>query len=250
MMVNAQFSESASDDAFADFDDDGLSEMAVGRFPVKTAQETTVIVNKVLAYEQYALGDTQQRGAVMVSDQSDAFYDFVAFTMQVRESLPPTMSVLLINRADADTATIRQQIMTAINQGPGLVNYLGHGSVGVWTGEGLLTIEDAANMTNSQRLSIFVMMTCLNGNFAEVATESLGEAVIETPTGGAVAAWTSSGLTIPYGQVAVSKHLYELLFAGTPIRLGDATKEAKAATADPDIRRLSILFGDPAMRFR
>ncbi len=249
MMVDATYTEAASDDALADFDNDGLAEMAVGRLPVTTAQQATLIVNKIFTYEQAAAGDTKARGALMVSDQPDS-YDFVAFTNQVRASLPNDMAVQFINRVDGDTPSVRAQIMAAINQGKGVVNYLGHGSVGVWSGAPLLSIEDAANFTNSPGLSIFVMMTCLNGSFVEVGTDSLAEAIIKAPNGGGVAVWASSGLTIPYGQVAISSKFYELLFTGQAARLGDAAKAAKLQTADPDIRRLSVFFGDPSMRFR
>jgi hypothetical protein len=249
MMVDSTYSEAASDDTLADFDNDGLAEMAVGRLPVTTAQEAALIVSKIMTYEGASAGDTKQRGAVMVSDQPDS-YDFVSFTNQVRTSLPPDMNVQFINRADGDTQTVRTQILNAINQGPGVVNYLGHGSVGVWSGAGLLTVADAQLFTNIQHPSIFVMMTCLNGSFIEVGTDSLGEAIIKAPNGGAVSVWASSGLTVPYGQVDISKRFYELLFTGQATRLGDAAKDAKLQTTDPDIRRLSIFFGDPAMRFR
>ncbi len=250
IMVDGMFSQSPSDDAFVDFDNDGLPELAVGRLPVRTSQDTTVLVNKILNYEMTVPGDTQQRGAVMVSDTFDGSYDFEAFTADVRTSLPPTMAVQFINRSAGDTATIRGQIQTAINLGPGVVNYLGHGSVGVWTGAGLLTVTDPPNFTNGPRLSIFVMMTCLNGAFTEENGESLAESIIKAPNGGAVAVWASSGLTIPFGQIDVSKQFYTLLFTGQTQRIGDATKQAKASTSDMDVRRLSILFGDPAMRFR
>jgi hypothetical protein len=250
LMVDSNFSESPSDDAFVDFNDDGLPELAVGRLPATTSQDTTVLVNKILNYEMGVPGDTLQRGAVMVSDLFDGSYDFEAFSLDVRTSLPPTMAVQYINRSAGDTATIRGQIQTAVNLGPGVVNYLGHGSVGVWTGAGLLTVTDPPNFNNSQRLSIFVMMTCLNGAFTEVNGESLAESILKAPNGGAVAVWASSGLTIPYGQVSVSKQFYTLLFSGQTPRIGDATRQAKASTNDMDVRRLSILFGDPAMRFR
>ena len=250
MMVDGIFSEAPSDDSLADFDGDGIGDLPVGRFPVTTAQETTVIVNKILSYEQTSAGDTQQRGAVMVSDLTDANYNFEAFTAEVRTSLPPTMNVQLINRSGGDTATVRGQIMSAINVGPGVVNYLGHGSVGVWTGAGLLTTTDPPNFTNTPRLSLFVMMTCLNGAFTEVGTDSLAESILKAPGGGAVGVWASSGLTVPFGQVSVSKQFYTLLFTGQALRLGDATKAAKLATTDQDIRRFSIFFGDPSMRFR
>lgn len=249
LMVDSLFTESPSDDAFADFNNDGLPELAVGRFPVQTPADVTLIINKIITYEQGMPGDTLARGAVMVSDQPDG-YDFLAFTNDVRTSLPMAMNVQYINRAEGTTEQVRGQIQTAINAGPGVVNYLGHGSVGVWTGAGLLTIEDAQGMTNSQRLTIFVMMTCLNGSFTEVGTDSLAEAILKAPNGGAVGVWASSGLTIPYGQVSVSKQFYTLLFNGQVQRVGDATAQAKVATTDMDVRRLSVFFGDPTMRFR
>jgi hypothetical protein len=44
--------------------------------------------------------------------------------------------------------------------------------------------------------------------------------------------------------------LVRLLFSGTPITLGDATRAAKAAASDMDVRRTWILFGDPTTRLR
>jgi hypothetical protein len=250
IMVDGAFSESPSDSALADFDKDGIEDLALGRLPVETAEETTLVVNKILTYEQASPGNTQSRGAVMVSDAFDGIYDFEAFTADVRTSLPPLMNVQFINRSAGDTATIRGQIMSAINLGPGVVNYLGHGSVGVWTGVSLLQVKDTYNFTNNQQFSIFVMMTCLNGAFTEVGTDSLGEAILRAPTGGGVAVWASTGLTVPYGQVSISKEFYTRLFTGQSLRVGDAARTAKLTTIDMDIRRLSVLFGDPSMRFR
>jgi hypothetical protein len=249
-MVDGLFSQSPSDDSIADFDNDGIGDLPIGRFPATTPAQVSTIINKILIYEAASPGDTQQRGAVMVSDLTDANYNFEDFSMQVRASLPPTMSVQFINRSAGDTATIRGQIMTAINQGPGVINYLGHGSVGVWTGASLLTITDTQNFTNNQRPSLFVMMTCLNGAFTEPGTDSLGESILRAPNGGGAAVWASTGLTIPFGQVSISQQFYTLLFTGQALRFGDATKAAKLATMDMDIRRLSIFLGDPTMRFR
>ncbi len=250
IMVDGVFSEAPSDDSFADLDGDGIGDVPVGRLPVSTTNEAALVVDKIIRYEQAAPGDIQQRGAVMVSDLTDASYNFEQFTLEVRQSLPPTMAVQFINRSAADNTTIHDQIIAAVNLGPGIVNYLGHGSVGVWSGGPILSTPDPVNFTNSQRLSIFVMMTCQNGAFTEVGTDSLAEAIIKAQNGGAVAIWASSGLTVPFGQVAISKQFYELLFSGQALRFGDAAKTAKLATVDMDIRRLSVFFGDPTLRFR
>ena len=93
-------------------------------------------------------------------------------------------------------------------------------------------------------------MTCLNGQFYDLWTESLAEALLKAPAGGAAAVWASSALTEPSAQAPMDEELFRGLFAGAAARLGDATARAKAATSDLDVRRSWILFGDPTMRLR
>jgi hypothetical protein len=139
--------------------------------------------------------------------------------------------------------------LSAINQGPLLVNFIGHGSVEIWRGS-ILTSDDAEDLTNGNQLPFFVNMTCLNGNFHDLYTESLAEALLKAPQGGAVAVWSSSGLTYPQGQAPMNQELIRLLFNGESLRLGEATMRAKAATPDQDVRKTWILFGDPSMKLR
>lgn len=248
LMVETAFMEATSDDALADFDNDGLAEMSVGRLPVRTSQEASTLINKIISYDQGGLDDPVERGAIIVSDRPDS-YDFEEAAGEIRAQLPARMPVQMINRDDADLNTVRSQIITGINRGPMIVTYVGHGSVGVWTGDGLLSVADVSQMTND-RLPLFVMTTCLNGSYMEVGTDSLAEAMVKAPQGGGVAAWASSGLTEPGSQVELTQRLYQILFGAERVRLGDAIREAKAATSDPDIRRTWILLGDPTMRMK
>ena len=144
----------------------------------------------------------------------------------------------------------RTRLLDAITQGQKVVNYIGHGSVNLWSGS-LMTNEDAANLTNGERLPLFVMMTCLNGYFHDPALDSLAESLLKAENGGAIAVWTSTGMTNPEDQLVLNKQLYQLLFAtGNAITLGEATVRAKAAVTDGDIRRTWILLGDPTMRLK
>ena len=78
---------------------------------------------------------------------------------------------------------MKAQILAAINQGKTIVNYNGHGSVNQWRGN-ILTNEDAASMTNSQKLAMFIMMTCLNGYFDDPVLDSLAESLPKANGGG------------------------------------------------------------------
>ena len=66
------------------------------------------------------------------------------------------------------------------------MNYTGHGSVERWSRRAVFGDTDAAALANRERLPVFVLMTCLNGFFADVFTESLAEGLMLSPNGGAV----------------------------------------------------------------
>jgi hypothetical protein len=121
--------------------------------------------------------------------------------------------------------------------------------VDLWRGS-LLTASDADSLTNGSALPLMIGMTCLNGFFQTPYVESLAEALLKAETGGAVAVWTSSGLTYPEPQSLMNKELVRLLFNGQGLTLGEAVAQAKAATTDQDVRRSWILFGDPTTRLR
>jgi len=93
-------------------------------------------------------------------------------------------------------------------------------------------------------------MTCLNGMFDDVFSESLAETFLKAPNGGAAAVWASSGLTEPAAQSVMNQALFQLLFHGGSVRIGDAVRQAKSAVSDADVRRTWILFGDPTMTLR
>lgn len=245
-LIDTNLMETSSDDWFADFNNSGVAEIAIGRLPGRTAAEISLMVSKILTYEQERTNNTPLREAVLVSDNG-----FERQTSDTRALLPASIPTSTLSRSIiANDDLMRAQIMNALNNGPMLVNYYGHGSIGVWTGSALLDNTLASTLSNTEKPSIYVMMTCLNGYASDASLDSLAEASLKAPNGGAVAVWASSGFTEPPPQFALSSEFYRLLFTGTPLRLGDATRTAKAASPNIDVRRTWILFGDPAMRVR
>lgn len=245
-LLYAGLMETASDDWLADFNNDGVPELALGRLPVRTVEEAERIISKIVAFSP----DSAGQGAVLVADRNDEYNDFEAASQTVQGLLPQGTSVQVINRGNQDTNTVRSQIIGGINQGPLVVNYFGHGSVGLWTGAGLLNTSDAAALTNGGRLPLFTMMTCLNGFFHDVTGESMSEALLKAEQGGAIAVWASSGLTEMSGQALIDQQMYGAIFGQQAVALGDAVRAAKSATQDQGVRRTWIFFGDPTMRLR
>jgi len=245
-LVDTAYMETASDDWLADFNGDGIGDLGVGRLPGRTAAEISLMVNKLLTYEQERQAGLPPRGALMVADTG-----FEEHSNQTSALLPPTIAVETINRsAIGNDDMVRTQIVESINEGPVIVNYYGHGSVQVWTGSGILDSAVADTLANGNKLSLFLMMTCLNGYSHDVYVDSLGESVLKAPNGGAVSVWASSGFTEPQPQFDLDTEFYRQLFGTSGLRLGQAIRSAKAATSDMDVRRTWILLGDPSMRIR
>jgi hypothetical protein len=245
-LIDTGFMETASDDWLVDFSNRSQADVALGRLPGRTAAEISLMVSKIMAYEQERELNVPLRGAVMVADTG-----FESKSAGTRALLPPSVTAQSLNRADiGNDDLMRGQLVNALNQGPMIVNFYGHGSVRVWTGAGVLDSDLADNLTNANRPSIYMMMTCLNGYAHDAYIDSLSESVLKAQNGGAVAVWASSGFTAADPQFAMNLQFYRLLFGGPPLRLGEAAREAKLATPNLDVRRTWILFGDPTMRVR
>jgi hypothetical protein len=247
-LIDTAILETASDDWFVDFSGDGLPKMAVGRLPVRTIEEAQTVVSKILSYEQSAprMGDV-----LLVADiQGEEDLDFEAGSSQVEALLPSGVMIYRIYRSQfGDDEQVHSELLRRLNEGKLLVNYLGHGSVAIWRGD-IFDSDDAAALTNGVRLPFVVSMTCLNGFFQDPSMDSLAEDLLKATQGGALAVWTSSGLTEPEGQLEMDKELTRSLLNGESLTIGEAVQRAKAATDDGDVRRTWILFGDPTTRLK
>jgi hypothetical protein len=247
-LIDTVYLETASDDWFVDFNGDGLPEMAVGRLPVQTAEEAAIVVSKIVGYEKSG----KKNEVLLVADRVDNSddFNFEGASEELRALLPAYITIRKIFRGQfSSDAQAKRELLNGINQGALLVNFIGHGSTEIWRGS-ILTSDDADSLTNGLRLPFFISMTCLNGFFQDVYTESLAEALLKAKGGGAVAVWSSSGLTEPDKQAVMNKELIKLLFGREPITLGEATARAKGSVSDPDVRKTWILFGDPTTRLK
>ena len=243
-LIDTIFMEASSDDWFADFDGDGVPELAVGRLPVGTGEATERLIAKILGYDESSPPDEM----LLVADANDE-YDFEGASAELHPLVPGGVRAVDLNRGQMGDAAAKAALLDAIARGQRYVNYTGHGNVNQWHGN-LLTNEDAVVLDNADHLPVFFMMTCLNGYFNDPALDSIAEKLLLNPRGGAVAVWASSGQTLPGGQWLINQEMYRQMFGGPQVRIGDAVRAAKMATTDIDVRQTWILFGDPTMTLK
>lgn len=247
-LVDATYNETSSDDWLADFNNDGIADIAVGRLPVRTASDAGLVIGKIV---NFAPANVPQNALLVADDPgTPAQFDFETASDDVQALLPASMTVQRVNVRTDGAAQATTNIINGFNQGRAVVNYSGHGNVDVWSGSSVFTVANATALTNGNKLPFVIVMDCLNGYFHDPNLLSLSEAFLLAPNGGAVAAFASSGLTSTPGQRQMELQLYASLYGPQPIAVGDAIKTAKAATSDIDVRHTWIYFGDPSIKIR
>jgi hypothetical protein len=244
-LVDTVYTETGSDETLADFNDDGLAELAVGRIPARDAATVTLALNKLTNFEQ-TVGQGLNRGVLFVSDFPDG-YDFQALSTRLSDQLPAGIPRTMINRGQANASSL---LMTELNAGRFLVNYSGHGATAAWATNAFFSGAQASELTNTDKLSIFTMLTCLNGYFVS-QSDSLSEFLLKNPNGGAVATWASTGLTTSGVQELMATRFYNQIAAGNITRMGDLIKDAKQTiNSGRDVRLSWVLIGDPMMKVK
>jgi hypothetical protein len=234
------------DDWMADFDEDGVPELAIGRLPVRTAEQSAAVVAKIVGYDRRPM--TAARNGLLVAGLNVG-WDFEAVATNFAQVLAPFLTPqTAFQSQSAGDAAFRSSIIDVMNQGPNVVSYIGHGSNGTWAGT-VFTSADARALQNADRLSFYVMTTCLNGYVVDPNRESLGESLVEAPHGGAIAVWASSALASASENLTINRELFARLYEGSA-PIGEKVIAAKRAVPDSDVRRSMVLLGDPATRIQ
>lgn len=243
-MIDTIYTETGSDDTLTDLNNDGLAEIPIGRLPVRNAAEVTHLFNKVTNFEQ-TVAQGLDRGVLCASDLPEG-YDFAALCVRVMNELPESVAKTYVNRGEPNSGTL---LLNQMNTGKFFVNYSGHGHVSTWATSTFFGNATANSLANSN-LSIFTMLTCLNGYFVEVDSNSLSETLLSAQNG-AVITWSSTGLTTPDIQEVMARRFYHQVSFGNMTRIGDLANDAKSViNSGRDVRLSWVLLGDPTLKVK
>jgi len=251
MMIQTRFGgETGSDVLLADINDDPWPELAIGRLPAQTSAQVEAYVSKVLDYEGHPLDPHGARNILAVADGQERY--FKSDAAQFLDSFPANFNTTLLTpKAGEENAS--QAVVEAIEQGPWLTAYFGHGSINMWGKDKLFTIEDVNQLSNGDHLPIMLNFTCLTGLFSHPKQDSLTESLLWHPDGGAIAVLAPTSLTLSRDQKPLSSALVQSLLQPTNQRLGDVVLEAwrqmpvESGNA-LDVMMTFLLFGDPALK--
>ena len=238
-----------ADPLFADVSGDGVPDVPIGRFPVRTLAELDAMIAKTAQYAGKDYGHT----AVMAADRFDAVakMSFKFHSDQILEQLGQDWGAQRAYLDDLSLSDARSALLAAINAGTALTSYVGHSGPTAWTFSGLFSSADAAGLSNSGRPTVVVQWGCWNTYHVEPLYNTLGHNFLLFGDRGAAAVLGSATLMETESALRLSEKLAPLIgSSGTTVGSAvTAAKQALAAEAPELVDAILgwTILGDPAL---
>ncbi len=237
--------------------------IGIGRFPVRYTTDANQVVDKLYNYVEnpeygawrnrvLMIADDQDNGVHM--DQSERLFANMKksgngsdyrYTHLFTDSYDMEMTATGQSYPQATT-----DLLSTINQGVGLVTYIGHANPQQWSHESLLLYSDFLSFSN-KRLPIFYTATC---EFCRWDADFISGAEVlwNNPTAGAIAL-ISTNRTVYIAQNGVlSEYFGNNVFLkdtdNKPRRIGDIMRRAKNSYKNDENKLRYVIIGDPALR--
>jgi hypothetical protein len=241
--------EIATDNWYADLDDDGIPDVAIGRLPADSPQDLSVMVGKILAYETGQFpGPWCQRinfiaGVGGLGPLIDPVVE-MATRKYLTDGIPAEYATSMTyanwrspfcpSPSQFHTATVNR-----FNEGCLFWVYIGHGypyqldRVRVpGSTHHILSTADMPRLENRQGMPIAIFLACYTGAY-DLPYDCLAEQMLRSP-GGPVAVFAGSRVTMPYGMAVLGTGLMDEYFRQRRETLGEVILYAKRQMMDSD----------------
>ncbi len=249
-----------SDDYFAMITTNTYPEIAVGRYPVSSANELDIMLNNFRRYTQSPKPGDWRNSMLFLADDfvnGDATNDFqhTEDMQDLTETLNPSVYQAKIFAEEweydqfLNKPRVRDEMFKQINQGKFLWYYVGHGSFDVLGMQNYFTgATDMVRFQNPDMLPIFIAAACEVSSFDHWAYESLGQKTVLLDNRGAIASVGATRKSFPDPN-----HGLMVNFVGNMVNfrnpVGYSLINAKLRyTQSTTNDEMYILFGDPNLR--
>jgi hypothetical protein len=250
-------------------------DIGIGRITAANTGDARIIIDKIKRYEDPAtFGDWRTVFSIAADDDVNSSsndrdlhvlnadvtaerIDFDASGVRLNKIYQFSYP-LEITSAGRRFPQASQAFVDAFNNGSLVINYSGHGSEQILSAERLFQSSDIPRLTNRDRPTIFVTVTCSFGRFDDVSDQSGAEKTLFWPNGGSVASFTTTRVVYTSANQEIDNFGMNIQLTlqmttrdsdGLPKRLGEIYQNVKNTTPGASFNgRKFILLGDPAMR--
>lgn len=238
--------------------------VAVGRFPVRSAAEAENAVDKLLAYVSDPGRESWRNNVLMLADDQDSGQHLDQTEKMYANMIASDKGKdyqyerLYLDNFERQLTSVgmeypgaKKRLMDKLEEGQALMTYIGHANTVSWTHEHLLNWHDITSFKNT-RLPVLYAATCEFARWdadeysgAEVlwANRKSGFIAMICPSR-SVFINMNGPLSAQFGKYALIRNS-----DGSPTRLGDSYVNMKNGITSSDDNKLRYaLMGDPAMR--
>lgn len=243
------------------------SDLGIGRFPVTTASEAKVLVDKSIRHMTNANAGSWKNLVCFLGDDGDEnehmkYADDVAERVKAQNPEVEVKKIMwdTYNRVSTAKNNTYPEVTTLLkklmNDGALVMNYTGHASTYTMSHEFVLNVEDFA-ATRGTNLPLWVTASCDVMPFDGQST-NIGETAVLNSSGGAVAFYGTTRTVYASQNLAMNRYFMKYLFSvdsdGNRERVGDAIRLAKNAIISggqeyslQENKLQYALLGDPAL---
>ncbi|MDQ7054795.1 MAG: type IX secretion system sortase PorU [candidate division KSB1 bacterium] len=248
---------------------DRIMDLAIGRLPVRTAEEAENAVDKIIRYESEPEFGFWRTLITMVADDElvrggvgDETFHVLDAERIVENYVPDYLNVrkiYLMEYRGVRSASIsgvrkpgaNRDLIDQINQGTLIVNYVGHGNPQQWAHEVVFEqSQDYDRIDNGYRLPFIIAATCDFGRFDMVNRQSFAEDLLNMAGRGVIGLMTASRAVFANKNAQFNRQYYQQLFKSdlTSIPVGDAFVLTRLYTNNLVNDEKYSIFGDPTIR--
>ncbi|MDG1716564.1 MAG: type IX secretion system sortase PorU [Saprospiraceae bacterium] len=244
----------------------GQLDIAVGRFPVKTAEEFTGLVDKLIHYDTHpdTQGDWKLKLGFAADDEDSGRHltDTEDIANQTKLRYPDFNQQKIYFDAFLQESTpggarfpdATKELNNAVFKGLLVLNYLGHGGPKGWAQERVLQVSDIQSWNNYDNIPLLITATCTFAGYDEPSVESAGEVSLLNERGGAIGLFSTTRAVFASDNKRLVSSVYDTMFTtqgGQLQTLGEILMRGKNKnvqdTQKINARKFSLL-GDPSMR--
>ena len=241
------------------------TDLAVGRFPVTTAEEARVMVDKVVDFVENRYAGAWKNVVMMMGDDGDR-NSHMAYCDEVAELLIKNNPEMEVRKVMWDAYTrvsttsnntypeVKEAIKKQLDEGVMVMNYTGHGAPYVLSHEAVWKTEDIEAF-KGKKLPVWFTAACDVAPM-DATTTNIGVQGVLNEGGGALAFVGTARTVYATNNKNLNRYFTTYLFGkderGRRYRLGDALRLAKVSLVEKENTYLEnklqyLLLGDPAL---
>lgn len=244
-------------------------DIGVGRLPLSSVSAAAKMVNKIINYDGPNSFGPWKNNVTFNADNGDGarhlddgevMYNILNDSLPVFNAQKIYVDAFQLQSTPAGPRSpdANKAVLANMFNGTFLMNYNGHGGPGGWCDERIFSFNDINNLTNYNKLPLFITATCDFAPFDNPAYVSAGETLVNKPDGGAIALMTTTQLVFADKNQIMNANYMKKGFSksvnGKYPNLGDAFRLSKNMTyasfvdenTAANFRKFALL-GDPGL---